>query len=406
MSSRWVNACLSSPRSGTRPPTSSASPAPWPHRRARLTGGCWSTTIPPTTPTSWRSARGGVRLHHAAQGPRPSATSRPSRPARIRGCPAHLQLRPLRRSIGRSFTHISKLDGDMELPPDYFERILARVRRRTRRLGMAGGLRRELVRGRWWVEQVPLEHHVNGALKCYSRECFEAIGGVQEQARLGHDRRDPRPDARFPHQDLRGLGRHSPPTLGERRRHAPGPGTLRGCRLHRAFPGVLGGAALAEDGRHPDRRGSPAWRSSTATSVLRCAGPRSSKTMSSGWRSAVRLAVGLPASSRCHPAPAPVSPRAPRPADVRDRRPGASRGRPRRGGPDREYVRGPGTSRAGFARPARVRSRRSGDPTAPGHRSGDRRSADLQRGRLDRSDPQRGDLQLRGAPRGAPRSRS
>lgn len=80
----------------------------------------------------------------------------------------------------RDYTHISKLDGDMELPPAYFERILAEFAADPR-LGMAGGLRRELVRGRWRLEQVPLEHHVNGALKCYSRQCFEAIGGVQER---------------------------------------------------------------------------------------------------------------------------------------------------------------------------------------------------------------------------------
>lgn len=80
----------------------------------------------------------------------------------------------------RSYTHVAKLDGDMELPPNYFERVLAEFAADPR-LGMAGGLRRELVRGRWQLEQVPLEHHVNGALKCYSRECFEAIGGVQER---------------------------------------------------------------------------------------------------------------------------------------------------------------------------------------------------------------------------------
>ena len=80
----------------------------------------------------------------------------------------------------QSYTHISKLDGDMELPPGYFERVLAEFAADPR-LGMAGGLRRELVRGRWRLEQVPLEHHVNGALKCWSRECFEAIGGVQER---------------------------------------------------------------------------------------------------------------------------------------------------------------------------------------------------------------------------------
>lgn len=80
----------------------------------------------------------------------------------------------------RDFTHISKLDGDMELPADYFERILAEFAA-DERLGMAGGLRRELVRGRWQVEKVPTEHHVNGALKCYSRQCFEAIGGIEER---------------------------------------------------------------------------------------------------------------------------------------------------------------------------------------------------------------------------------
>ncbi len=82
------------------------------------------------------------------------------------------------------FTHISKLDGDMELPPEYFERILAAFVADPA-LGMAGGLRRELVRGRWWLERIPTEHHVNGALKCYSRDCLVAIGGIQE--RLGWD---------------------------------------------------------------------------------------------------------------------------------------------------------------------------------------------------------------------------
>lgn len=80
----------------------------------------------------------------------------------------------------RRFTHIAKLDGDIELPPTYFERILAEFTA-DERLGMAGGLRRELVRGRWQLEKVPTEHHVNGALKCWSRECFEAIGGIEER---------------------------------------------------------------------------------------------------------------------------------------------------------------------------------------------------------------------------------
>lgn len=80
----------------------------------------------------------------------------------------------------RRFSHIAKLDGDMELPPEYFERILAEFAADPK-LGMAGGLRRELVRGKWRLERVPTEHHVNGALKCYSRQCLEAIGGIEER---------------------------------------------------------------------------------------------------------------------------------------------------------------------------------------------------------------------------------
>ncbi|HEU4906249.1 MAG TPA: glycosyltransferase family A protein [Solirubrobacterales bacterium] len=84
----------------------------------------------------------------------------------------------------REFTHVAKLDGDMELPPEYWQRILDEFEADPK-LGMAGGLRRELVRGKWRLEQIPLEYHVNGALKCYSRECLEAIGGIEE--RLGWD---------------------------------------------------------------------------------------------------------------------------------------------------------------------------------------------------------------------------
>lgn len=80
----------------------------------------------------------------------------------------------------REFTQIAKLDGDIELPPGHFERILSEFGA-DEKLGIAGGLRRELLHGRWWLERVPAEHHVPGALKCYSRECFEAIGGIQER---------------------------------------------------------------------------------------------------------------------------------------------------------------------------------------------------------------------------------
>lgn len=80
----------------------------------------------------------------------------------------------------KRFTHIAKLDGDMELPPDYFERLLGEFEA-DEKLGLAGGLWGETVDGKWRMERNPNEHHTPGALKCYSRECFEAIGGLQER---------------------------------------------------------------------------------------------------------------------------------------------------------------------------------------------------------------------------------
>jgi biofilm PGA synthesis N-glycosyltransferase PgaC len=81
------------------------------------------------------------------------------------------------------FTHIVKLDGDIELPPDYFERLLERFDADPQ-LGMACGNLIEPRGGRMVLLPVP-STHVHGALKCYTRACWDAIGGVQ--ARLGWD---------------------------------------------------------------------------------------------------------------------------------------------------------------------------------------------------------------------------
>lgn len=84
----------------------------------------------------------------------------------------------------RDFTHVMKLDGDIELAPDYLRRVLERFEA-NRRLGLVGGVLDEPCEGgRMRRIGIPA-NHVHGALKCYSRACFEAIGGVQE--RLGWD---------------------------------------------------------------------------------------------------------------------------------------------------------------------------------------------------------------------------
>jgi hypothetical protein len=81
------------------------------------------------------------------------------------------------------YTHVMKLDGDIELPPDYFAALAERFAADPR-LGISCG---DLVEPDGdGFKRLPIPpHHVHGALKCYTRECFAAIGGVQE--RLGWD---------------------------------------------------------------------------------------------------------------------------------------------------------------------------------------------------------------------------
>jgi hypothetical protein len=87
-----------------------------------------------------------------------------------------------------SFTHVSKLDGDTELPPRYFELLLDEFARDPE-LGLAGGVYADpdprAGGDGWKVVSMPSDYHVAGTLKCYSLACFEAVGGVQE--RLGWD---------------------------------------------------------------------------------------------------------------------------------------------------------------------------------------------------------------------------
>lgn len=80
----------------------------------------------------------------------------------------------------REYTHIMKLDGDIVLPPEYL-RVLMNRFSADPTLGLAGGVLVEPgPNGSLRRIPIPL-HHVHGAVKCYSRACFEAIGGVQER---------------------------------------------------------------------------------------------------------------------------------------------------------------------------------------------------------------------------------
>jgi biofilm PGA synthesis N-glycosyltransferase PgaC len=86
----------------------------------------------------------------------------------------------------RTFTHVAKLDGDIELPQRYFELLLDQFAEDPA-LGLAGGALRERD-GNKGREDTPSDYHVRGALKCYTTACLSAIGGIEE--RLAWDTND------------------------------------------------------------------------------------------------------------------------------------------------------------------------------------------------------------------------
>lgn len=122
------------------------------------------------------------------------------------------------------FTHVGKLDADVELPPEYMEQVLERFDAEPE-LGVAGGTLLEDNGAGWRPTKVP-SYHVRGALKLYSRECFEAIGGIEE--RLGWDTID-ETYARMHGYATRSLAQ---PTARHHRPVATRGGTLRGRARH------------------------------------------------------------------------------------------------------------------------------------------------------------------------------
>ncbi|HEX2211557.1 MAG TPA: glycosyltransferase family A protein [Longimicrobium sp.] len=73
------------------------------------------------------------------------------------------------------FTYVSRLDADIEFPPDYFQTLLDHLDANPG-WGMAGGVPYEEVGGEARGWRMPA-HHVAGALKTMRRRAFDEIGG-------------------------------------------------------------------------------------------------------------------------------------------------------------------------------------------------------------------------------------
>lgn len=113
--------------------------------------------------------------HKAANG----ARDRLAHAVEVRNFNAALSQLPL-----QDYTHLMKLDGDIELPPHYLRVLIERFVRDPS-LGVAGGVLVEPTPGGGTRSISIPDYHVHGALKCYSSACYAAIGGAQE--RLGWD---------------------------------------------------------------------------------------------------------------------------------------------------------------------------------------------------------------------------
>jgi len=77
------------------------------------------------------------------------------------------------------FDFIVKLDADLILPTNYFEKI-ATVFKNNPKVGLAGGfIYEENANGIWELNHLMNKNHVRGAFKAYSKRCFKAIGGLK-----------------------------------------------------------------------------------------------------------------------------------------------------------------------------------------------------------------------------------
>ena len=82
--------------------------------------------------------------------------------------------------LDEDYDFIVKLDADIILPDNYFEKI-GYVFKGRPQIGIAGGFIYEKENdGQWRLNHSMNKKHVRGAFKSYSKKCFKAIGGLKD----------------------------------------------------------------------------------------------------------------------------------------------------------------------------------------------------------------------------------
>ncbi|HEV7640864.1 MAG TPA: glycosyltransferase family A protein, partial [Gaiellaceae bacterium] len=111
------------------------------------------------------------------------AVSAPPGPARVRGAPVVRALHEGLAALDERFDVVAKVDADVSLEPDYFERLLHAFEAEPA-LGLASGGCLELVDGAWRERRVT-GSHVWGAARAYRRACLDDVLPLDE--RMGWD---------------------------------------------------------------------------------------------------------------------------------------------------------------------------------------------------------------------------
>lgn len=74
---------------------------------------------------------------------------------------------------------VTKLDADVILPNNYFEKIIHAFQINPK-IGIAGGLVFIHKNEEWIYEKISNKKHIRGAIKSYSKSCFTKMGGIKK----------------------------------------------------------------------------------------------------------------------------------------------------------------------------------------------------------------------------------
>ena len=81
-------------------------------------------------------------------------------------------------TLKKEYDFIVKLDADILLPSNYFKKISQEFKNEN--IGIVGGfLYQKNKKGKWILEHTMDKNHVRGAIKSYSKDCYNSIGGLK-----------------------------------------------------------------------------------------------------------------------------------------------------------------------------------------------------------------------------------